>query len=64
MNTIPLLFLSVALAIAVIALARERRLRLALQALLARLLSRWRRNHAQKNCPPDDRDVESSDERL
>jgi len=63
MNTIPLLFLSLALAIAVIALARERRLRLALQALLARLLSRWR-NHAQKNRPPDDLDVESSDERL
>lgn len=61
--TIPVLFLSFAFAISVIALVRERRLRQALQALLARLLSRWR-HHAEKHCPPDDLDTDPADERL
>jgi hypothetical protein len=63
MFTIPILFLSFALAVAIVALARERRLRQALQALLVRLLSRWRnhgeeRNHFDRdsdNNPPNDR---------
>ena len=53
LNTTLLIVLVTVLVVAVIALVREVRLRRALQALLRRLLSRWRRHN-----------VEDSEERI
>ena len=50
MSPVVLTLVSLGLLVAVAALVRERRLRRALQTLLQRLLSHWRR-HAQTDTP-------------
>ena len=48
LNYVVLIFVSVALLLAIVSLIKERRLRLALQAILKRLIDRWR-SHANRH---------------
>ena len=64
MYYLPILFLSFALAIVIAAFARERRLRQALQALLVRLLFRWRNHEEEREPSHTDPSVSPPDERL
>jgi hypothetical protein len=60
-----LIFLSVALLVAVISLMRERQFRLALQAILKRLISKWRADeNTQVDDPGRHRNVDSGKRRM
>lgn len=63
MPHILLTFVSLALLLAVVAFLKERRIRLALQNLLRRLLSRWRTHADENDDSPRDRSDRSDPDR-
>jgi hypothetical protein len=64
LNLSVVLSLSILVAVLAIGLLRERRLRLALEALLVKLLTIWRNSHADQNQPTDQLSDAGDDCRL
>ena len=64
MNQTVLFSVSILAAVLAIGLLRERRLRLALEALIAKLLKLWRNQNAEHNHPADQCGDPGDDRRL
>ena len=64
LNLSVVLSLSILAAVLAIGVLRERRLRLALEALVVKLLKLWRNSHAEHNHPADQSGDPGNDRRL